>query len=247
VDADVIVVGAGLAGLAAARAVAAAGREVVVLEAGDAVGGRVRTDEVDGCLLDRGFQLLNPAYPEVRRVLDLPALRLRPFAPGVAVRDGDAVHVVTDPRRQPAALPAALRAPGTLPDKVRLAAWLALLGYQPADRLRAAHPDTDAARTLRAHGARGELGAVVDRFLLGVLAAAPAETSSRPRRRAGWSRCCCGRSYAARRRCRPPGCARSRSSWPPRCPPVCSDSARRPPASSPASWTPRPAASPPPP
>ncbi len=52
---DVIVVGAGLAGLHAALRLQAAGREVIVLEASDAVGGRIRTDEVDGMLLDRGF------------------------------------------------------------------------------------------------------------------------------------------------------------------------------------------------
>ena len=65
---DVVIVGAGLAGLAAARHLAIHGVDVVVLEASDAVGGRVRTDRVDGLLLDRGFQLYNPAYPEPSRV-----------------------------------------------------------------------------------------------------------------------------------------------------------------------------------
>ena len=64
---DVVVVGAGLAGVECAERVAAAGRTVGVLEAGDEVGGRQRTDAVDGFLLDRGFQVLNPAYPAVRR------------------------------------------------------------------------------------------------------------------------------------------------------------------------------------
>ncbi len=84
-DTDVVVIGAGLAGLACAGALTGAGLDVLVLEAGDAVGGRVRTDRVDGFLLDRGFQLLNPAYPAVRRLVDLPALGLQPFAAGVAV------------------------------------------------------------------------------------------------------------------------------------------------------------------
>ena len=68
-EADVIVVGAGVAGLAAAAALARAGVDTLVLEASDGVGGRVRTDEVDGHLLDRGFQVFLPAYPEARRVL----------------------------------------------------------------------------------------------------------------------------------------------------------------------------------
>jgi phytoene dehydrogenase-like protein len=67
VDTEVVVVGAGLAGLRCAVRLAEAGRAVTLLEAQDAVGGRQRTDEVDGFLLDRGFQVLNPAYPAVRR------------------------------------------------------------------------------------------------------------------------------------------------------------------------------------
>ena len=82
---DVVIVGAGLAGLAAARTLHRAGVQVQVLEAQDCVGGRVRTDRVDGLTLDRGFQLLNPAYPEAERVLDLKALQLRPLAAGVIV------------------------------------------------------------------------------------------------------------------------------------------------------------------
>ena len=70
-DADVVIVGAGLAGLACARGLVAAGRSVIVLEASDGVGGRVRTDQVDGFQLDRGFQILLTAYPEVAGQLDL--------------------------------------------------------------------------------------------------------------------------------------------------------------------------------
>lgn len=89
-DVDVVVVGAGLAGLAAARELHGAGLTVSVHEAGDRVGGRVRTDVVDGFRLDRGFQVLLPAYPEVARVFDLAELDLRYFARGaVAVTDTD--------------------------------------------------------------------------------------------------------------------------------------------------------------
>jgi phytoene dehydrogenase-like protein len=82
VRADVVVVGAGLAGLAAAVRLQEAGVEAIVVEASDGVGGRVRTDVVDGFRLDRGFQLLNPAYPEAQALLDLDALDLQPFTPG---------------------------------------------------------------------------------------------------------------------------------------------------------------------
>lgn len=76
-DCDVVVVGAGLAGLSAARQMAIHGLDVRVIEAADDVGGRVRSDYVDGFTLDRGFQLYNPAYPEAARVLDHDALDLR--------------------------------------------------------------------------------------------------------------------------------------------------------------------------
>ena len=70
-ETDVAIVGAGLAGLAAARALHTAGRRVTVLEASDGIGGRVRTDTVEGFRLDRGFQVLLTAYPEVAHQLDL--------------------------------------------------------------------------------------------------------------------------------------------------------------------------------
>ena len=82
---DVVVVGAGLAGLAAARQLAIYGADVAVVEAADQVGGRVRTDHVDGFTLDRGFQLYNPAYPEAARVLDHETLSLRPLVRGMNV------------------------------------------------------------------------------------------------------------------------------------------------------------------
>src|ERR687885_994286 len=97
--AEVVVVGAGLAGLACARRLNGAGVAVTVLEAADRVGGRVRTDVVDGFRCDRGFQLLNPAYPEVRRVLDLRALRLRPLPAGGVVPGGGRPGPPTEPRR----------------------------------------------------------------------------------------------------------------------------------------------------
>ncbi len=82
---DVTIIGAGLAGLACARVVHDAGYSFQILEAADGVGGRVRTDIVDGFRLDRGFQIALSAYPELQRQLDLPALEMRPFAPGALV------------------------------------------------------------------------------------------------------------------------------------------------------------------
>ncbi|WP_408889319.1 NAD(P)/FAD-dependent oxidoreductase [Myxococcus faecalis] len=118
---DVIVVGAGLAGLACARALVQSRLKVVVLEAGDAPGGRVRTDAHEGFLLDRGFQVYLTAYPEGRKLLDLEALRLRRFMPGAKVWRQGRLCTVADPLRQPVtALSHLLDVPGTFGDKLRV-------------------------------------------------------------------------------------------------------------------------------
>ncbi|MBX5449016.1 NAD(P)/FAD-dependent oxidoreductase [Thermogemmatispora sp.] len=108
----IIVVGAGLAGLVCARHLSRAGRSVLVLEATDRPGGRVRTDRhPDGFLLDRGFQVLFTAYPAVRRELDLEALKLERFLPGAVLIKGGRRYPLADPRRQPGWLPASIANP----------------------------------------------------------------------------------------------------------------------------------------
>ncbi len=84
-----MVVGGGVAGLTAALKLSQAGLQVQLHEASDSVGGRVRTDEVDGFLLDRGFQIFLTSYPEARDVLDYDALDLKPFYAGASVRYDD--------------------------------------------------------------------------------------------------------------------------------------------------------------
>src|SRR5919199_6829154 len=108
--AEVVVVGAGLAGLSAATRLAAAGCDVHVLEAAGHPGGRLTTTTVDGFVVDRGFQVLNTGYPRAAD-LDLDALELGWFLPGAVVRHQGRAYRVADPRRHPAAVPDTLRAP----------------------------------------------------------------------------------------------------------------------------------------
>ncbi|MCS0636343.1 FAD-dependent oxidoreductase [Streptomyces sp. LP05-1] len=99
--AEVLVVGAGLAGLACAGDLLAAGVDVRLVEASDGVGGRMRADRHEGFTIDRGFQVFNTSYPQVKRRLNLRELRLRPFTPGVRVHTGGRPLRVTDPTRDP--------------------------------------------------------------------------------------------------------------------------------------------------
>jgi len=98
---SVAVVGGGLAGLVAARRLADAGLEVQLFERRGELGGRVRTREVDGFTLDRGFQVLFTAYPAVRRELDLDALDLRHFPPGATIARPGHRSTLSDPVRDP--------------------------------------------------------------------------------------------------------------------------------------------------
>ncbi|MFD8491475.1 NAD(P)/FAD-dependent oxidoreductase [Streptomyces sp. HUAS CX7] len=91
-QADVVVVGAGIAGLAAAERLTSAGVTTTVLEAAHAVGGRMATEKVDGFRLDRIGQLLSTAYPELRRTPGLDGLALLPFAPGVLLHSEGRHH-----------------------------------------------------------------------------------------------------------------------------------------------------------
>ncbi|MFF1697194.1 NAD(P)/FAD-dependent oxidoreductase [Streptomyces sp. NPDC058257] len=170
--ADVVIVGAGVAGLSAAHQLTSAGVRTVVLEAAPYVGGRMSTEKVDGFRLDRIGQPLTTSYPELRDTPGLDALVLRPFAPGVLVHSDGRHHRAVEPtssRRARGALTAARalasaprgpRTARTTPhaaplggalDQARLGAALARLAATPPKRL-LARPELPASQALFARG-----------------------------------------------------------------------------------------------
>jgi len=180
----VVVVGAGLAGLAAARYLTRHGVEVTVLEASDGVGGRVRTDLVDGFRFDRGFQLYNPAYPEGARVLDHEALDLRPFIAGARIvisRNGRRrVDRVADPRREPSwAVPSLLARIGSPASTARFGAYAVSRAVRTVESLET-DPDVTTEEALRRAGAdRTLMERLLRPFLSGVFLDSELTTSRR--------------------------------------------------------------------
>ena len=168
-DVEVVVVGAGLAGLRCASVLADAGHEVRVWEAADEVGGRIRTDVVDGFRCDRGFQVLNPAYPELDSCVDVAALRLQPFGAGVGVRRERGSVVLAHPLRAPSRVPGMLARRGVRPgDAVAVARW-AYPALRPGHLKASPGEDTTLVAALDRCGVSGELRRVIDRFLSGVV------------------------------------------------------------------------------
>ncbi|MER5396057.1 NAD(P)/FAD-dependent oxidoreductase [Streptomyces sp. NPDC002599] len=177
---DVLIVGGGLAGLACARDLAGYGFGVRILEASDGVGGRMRSDPHEGFVVDRGFQVFNTSYPQVRRRLALRELRLRPFTPGILVHTEDGPLRFEDPtrgRRRPGDL-----RPGRLAGTRDLIALAALSGRDmlaPAGWLRRGEDRT----TRTALAAAGFSEEFVERFfrpfLSGVFLEDQLETSGR--------------------------------------------------------------------
>ncbi|MGK2932517.1 MAG: NAD(P)/FAD-dependent oxidoreductase [Solirubrobacterales bacterium] len=178
--APVRIAGAGLAGLKCALELQELGVPFHIHEASDGVGGRARTDEVDGFRLDRGFQVLLTAYPEAKATLDYEALGLGSFVPGARVRIKDSFATFADPLRSPRSTPAsAISLVGNLADKFRVAKmWRDLTSTEPQEIVR--RPEKSAILSLEERGfTTGMIEDFFRPFFGGVFIDPGLETSSR--------------------------------------------------------------------
>ena len=130
-DSDIVIIGAGLTGLRAALEISRSGLSVLLVEGSDSVGGRMRTSNLDGLILDHGFQVLLTAYPELASIPSIGDLNCGAFMAGARVRIGTEWHYFSDPRRQPKEFLNSLRNPiGSISDLLKFG-WLS---YQSLKR-----------------------------------------------------------------------------------------------------------------
>jgi len=118
---DVIIVGAGVAGLVAAKKCEGSGLSTLLIDADDKLGGRVQTDKIEGFTLERGFQVIIDTYEKAKEILDFEALSLQKFEPGAKIYDEKGSFSIADPLRKASALPSTLLSRvGSFSDKLKM-------------------------------------------------------------------------------------------------------------------------------
>ena len=160
-DADVIIIGAGLAGLSCAHVLQKQGIHYLLLDGAEKVGGRIRTDVVEGFQLDRGFQVLQTAYPDAKEILSYPDLKLKSFFPGAMIRYQDKFHRLADPFRDLYTAAKGLFSPiGSLKDKLLVGILRTQVAFGTLEKL-LQKPEVTTLQRLKAFGFSD---AIIDRF-----------------------------------------------------------------------------------
>ncbi|MBN7816157.1 NAD(P)/FAD-dependent oxidoreductase [Algoriphagus pacificus] len=160
-DQKIYIIGAGLAGLVAAIELEKAGFAPIILESTGEIGGRVKTDEIDGFLMDHGFQVLLTAYPEVKHYLDLSALHLKTFEPGAVIFGEKDSYIISDPLRNPLKVVGmAFSRVGTFLDKVKMFSLTQELKKKPVEEIFSS-PSVPTLQYLKSYGFSNQ---IIDNF-----------------------------------------------------------------------------------
>jgi phytoene dehydrogenase-like protein len=184
---DLVIVGGGVSGLAAAITAAKQAKnseKIVLLEASSKLGGRVQSETTDdGFVLDEGFAVFIEEYPEVKKLIDLTALKLKPFLPGalVKLKDRNTLARVADPLRNPAdTIPSILAPVGTLFDKIEVLPLVLNVRSKSVEELFSEREvDTETALTDRWGFSDDFIGKFLKPFLEGIYLAPLSQQSSR--------------------------------------------------------------------
>lgn len=149
---SIVIIGGGVAGLTCANYLQKNGLSSTILEASDGLGGRVRSDIVDGFTLDRGFQILNTSYKEVQQLLDYEQLNLKPFRSGAVIRYQNDFTTLADPFKEPSSILSSFFSPvGTFSDKLRILRLVMHLNDMDDDEI-FKHADSDTLQFLKDFG-----------------------------------------------------------------------------------------------
>ncbi len=130
------IIGAGISGLITAIVLEKHGFSPVIIETSNNVGGRVKTDIIDGYQLDRGFQVLLTAYPAAKKYLDYNSLELQKLTPGAVIFNKKGKSTIGDPTRKlNLLLPTIFSSVGSIADKLKIFALNNLLKRKPIDAI----------------------------------------------------------------------------------------------------------------
>jgi phytoene dehydrogenase-like protein len=135
-DFSTVIIGGGISGLTCAKYLNEKGYSFMLLEGSDALGGRVRTDNVDGFLLDRGFQILLTHYPEAKKILNYNNLDLKYFESGAMIKAEKGFMKMENPfRKKMAYLTMAFSSVGSLGDKLKIRTFANELAEMSEDEI----------------------------------------------------------------------------------------------------------------
>ncbi len=125
---DVVIIGAGLTGLSAAHHLQSRGHKVQIVESSGKVGGRCKSDYIDGFILDRGLHFFQKDFSESKNTFDYRTLRLESIYPGIIVYLKNNFHLISNPIRKVTDTLSMTFSPFmTLKDKMNLASLMAYL------------------------------------------------------------------------------------------------------------------------
>ena len=135
------IIGAGISGLIAAQVLENYGYKPTIIEGSNSVGGRVKSDLVEGYLLDRGFQVLLTSYPAAKKYIDFDALEIQRLLPGATIFKNGKSQTIGDPLRSFSLLfPTLFSSIGTFSDKLKILKLNVLLKKKEIDQIRKSDP-----------------------------------------------------------------------------------------------------------
>jgi len=179
-DYNIHIIGAGISGLIAAKTLEEKGYNPVIIEGSDRVGGRLKTDIVNGYQLDHGFQVLLDAYPMAQKHLDYNTLNLQKFVPGATIFSNAKAQTIGDPLRDLSLLFSTLIASvGTISDKLNILKLNNALDKKPLSEIFS----SEEISTLRYLESKGFSASIISKFFKpffsGIFLEPDLETSSR--------------------------------------------------------------------